>query len=196
MTPIAVAVKYLLAAGADHETIVAAVCEMEAAGPKDEAAERRRAWDRERKKRNSTRSTGIPPASTGIPPENAEFPRARGEDNPLTLVPSGKKEEAKASSHSRGNRTRRCPETWLPGPRVLALSDAEGFQAGELERELAKMRNHEFASPRSDWDGVACNWLMRAAENKSKANGHDRPNAALEKLQRVDAAMRRAAGTA
>ena len=94
VTPIAVAVKYMLAAGIDAETIVTAVAEMESASPKDEAAERRRAWDRERKKRNSTRSTGIPPVSTGIPPENAEIPRARVRDNPLSLVPSGKKEES------------------------------------------------------------------------------------------------------
>ena len=47
----------------------------------DRAAEKRRAWDRERKRSYASNSTGIPPDppetdSTGIPPENAEIPHA------------------------------------------------------------------------------------------------------------------------
>jgi hypothetical protein len=67
MSVIATAVKHLLAAGVTGEALVNAIAEMEAAQPKDAAAERRRAWDRERKR--GKRSEGV---STGIPPESAD----------------------------------------------------------------------------------------------------------------------------
>lgn len=67
MSIIATAVRHLMAAGVTGEALIAAIADMEAAAPVqvDEAAERRRAYDRERK-RNAKRN------STGIPPESAE----------------------------------------------------------------------------------------------------------------------------
>lgn len=93
----------LIAAGLSGDALVSAIERIEDASDGPETAlEKRRAYDRERK-RKKTNSTGIPPetaesherqsggCSTGIPPEfhrKDEFPRARVEDKPLILVPT------------------------------------------------------------------------------------------------------------
>ncbi len=71
MSIIATAVKHLIAAGIGGDDLVRAVAEMEAAMPIaiDTVAEKRRAYDRERKRKAKENSTGIPPESvetTGI----------------------------------------------------------------------------------------------------------------------------------
>jgi hypothetical protein len=63
---IATAVKHLLAAGVTGDALVDAIAEMEAAQPKDATADRRRAWDRERKRQQREMVSG------GIPPESAD----------------------------------------------------------------------------------------------------------------------------
>ncbi|MDW9568083.1 DNA replication protein [Sinorhizobium meliloti] len=69
MTVIATALKHMLAAGMDPAAIVAAVAEMERemAPAADRAAEKRREWDRERKRkqRNSALSGGSPVETGG-----------------------------------------------------------------------------------------------------------------------------------
>ncbi|RVH20442.1 DNA replication protein, partial [Sinorhizobium meliloti] len=69
MSVIATALKHMLAAGMDPEAIVAAVAEMERemAPAVDLAAEKRREWDRERKRkqRNSAMSGGSPVETGG-----------------------------------------------------------------------------------------------------------------------------------
>lgn len=68
-----------MAAGVTGEALVAAIAEMEAAQPKDAAAERRRAWDRERKRKAKDAAN-----STGIPLESAES----AETSSLPLPPN------------------------------------------------------------------------------------------------------------
>lgn len=85
MSIIATAVRHLMAAGVTGEALIAAIADMEAAAPVqvDEAAERRRAYDRERKRNAKRNSTGIPPESA----ESAEDPslsRPLSPQTPLT----------------------------------------------------------------------------------------------------------------
>jgi len=49
---------------------------------------------------------------------------------------------------------------------VLAVGAAEGFTPGEIERELAKFRDHEFAVPKTDADAAFRRWLRTAAERR------------------------------
>jgi len=63
----------------------------------------------------------------------------------------------------------------------LAVGAAEGFTSGEIERELAKYRDHEFAVPKTDADAAFRKWLRTAAERRQTQtviplNRHDRPN--------------------
>ena len=64
-------------------------------------------------------------------------------------------------------------------PRSFEPDEASRFLAKELgvdfAYELGKFRDHEFATPRSDWQGTWRNWLRKAAEmqgsKKPKQNG-------------------------
>ncbi len=75
MSVIATALKHLIAAGVSGDDLVRAVAEMEAAQPAkvDPVAEKRRAYDRERKRNAKRNSTGIPPESAEST-ESAETP--------------------------------------------------------------------------------------------------------------------------
>lgn len=59
----------------------------------------------------------------------------------------------------RPRKTSRCPDHWSPTEQDLTDAVAAGFSPGEIERELAKVRDHEFRSPRSDWSATLRNWL-------------------------------------
>jgi|GEM_PF-3543637 len=85
MSIIATAVRHLMAAGVTGEALIEAIAEMEAAQPKDAAAEKRRAYDRERKARlrDEAKSGGSPvesaanadaPAPSPFPNENKSNP--------------------------------------------------------------------------------------------------------------------------
>lgn len=70
MSVIASALKHMLASGMPHDAIIAAVAEMEATMAKDPVAEKRRAYDRERKR--AERDAARADMSTGHPPKSAE----------------------------------------------------------------------------------------------------------------------------
>lgn len=178
MSVIATAVKHMLAAGMDHEAIVAAVSEMEAVKPqRSKAAERTRRW---REKRAETVTVTSPSVTDHHGDENDAASRAQvviytppSEEliTPLK-TPSGSipPKPRKAS--------KRVPEDWSPSPATWNRLEAEGATAGDLERALTRMRDHEFRSARQDWDATFRNWV-RDDRDRGKANGpnhHGRPS--------------------
>ena len=84
MSVIATAVRHLMAAGVTGEALVQAIADMEASQPKDAVAEKRRAYDRERKRAAKL------DRSTGIPPESAESTES-AESPPLSRPPNENK---------------------------------------------------------------------------------------------------------
>jgi hypothetical protein len=68
--------------------------------------------------------------------------------------------------------SKRCPLDWMPSPADVAVAVAEGFSPGEIERELASIRDCEFAKPRTDWSATYRNWFRREAKTKAR---HVRP---------------------
>lgn len=105
--------------------------------------------------------------------------------------------EAKASSVSQTTKkTRRCPPSWLPNSTTLIAIDATTFTAGEIERELAKFRDHQYRDAHTDWDAAFRNWIRTADERRPQnANGHSAKfvarQANFERSQRgFDAAVR------
>lgn len=82
--------------------------------------------------------------------------------------------------------TKRCPVDWIPSAADLAVGDAEGLTPGEIDRALAKMRDHEFKTSRRDWSAVCRNWLRAEAERKSK---NDRSDRYAAKQSNYDAAL-------
>ncbi len=140
MTPIAVAVKHMLAAGMDAGAVVAAVWEMEQALPvSDAAADRRRAWDRERKRRKRA-------MSTGIPPDSAEFhlspsPPDKGPPDPLKLTPNPLPfSDPKGSSFPTKSQ---FEEFWLAYPRKVG----KGAARPKYAIACRKLADHGEAEP-------------------------------------------------
>lgn len=74
-----------------------------------------------------------------------------------------------SSSHSQvepirtTRRGRRVPEQWNPNEEHRQFAQEHSL---DLDGELAKFRDHEFAQPKTDWDATFRNWLRRAADNR------------------------------
>lgn len=162
----------LLAAGAAAETILAAVrgAELAAAAarragspvesPVDKTAERRRAYDRERK-RNLRKSGGIPPESP-VDTNSATSLRDNINNN-IT-----KKEEA------RRKRGAEIPPDWNPTEKHFEIGaelglDVNGIrQAAEDMRLWAQANRHRAVARKSDWDLTFTTWLRRTAGERSR----------------------------
>lgn len=128
----------------------------------DRAAERRRAWDRERKKeKRRVDSTGIPPdrVDDDLKTKGSPTPPPKTQSSAPPLPPTGE-------FPPRGRKASMAPESWEPSAKVLAWAEAEGFTAGEIERELAKFRDYEFPKPKSNWDAAFRNWLRNASDRR------------------------------
>lgn len=179
MTPIADMVEQMLSGGIPPEMIVLAVRAAEmavqqnarASLPVDAAAARRRAWDRDRKRKNST---GI---STGK--ENASLI----EDNNTQTINSGKEEskkEQKYSStgippefHRRKKRAGPIPNDWKPPDRAYSLAAKLGLSVDDIE---PRFRDYLASSGKlyADYDAGFCNFI-RNTPKFNGANGRGPP---------------------
>lgn len=72
---------------------------------------------------------------------------------------------------------RRCPADWAPKPETFGKLAAEGFQSGDLERALTRMRDHEFKTARTDWDATFRNWVRNDADRPPPRPHHERLDA-------------------
>lgn len=62
-----------------------------------------------------------------------------------------------------------CPQDFNPDQDQLRMAR---YAAGvNLENELAKFRNHEFPTPKSDWNRAFLKWLAGAQPEKKNADG-------------------------
>lgn len=165
MTPLADMIAEMLARGVPHDLIVTAVRAAEMSRnstgiPVDKTAEKRRAYDRERKAAKK-HSTGIPPE---IPPER---------ENALYL--SSSKEVKEDEVKKERKRGQKIPPEWQPNVGHFAAGKKLGFTpAGVLEqaedmRLWAHSNDHRAVARKSDWNLTFLSWLRR---NKPKGNGH------------------------
>lgn len=113
-------------------------------------------------KARKSKETGLANASR-LP---CHSPEPEPEDTPsVTIVPEGGRAPRKV---------KRCPVDWSPSEEDRAVVFALGFSAGELERELAMIRDHQFRDAHSDWSAVFRNWFRREAKRKPR-QANDRP---------------------
>lgn len=77
------------------------------------------------------------------------------------LVPETNSQEVTVLARSR--RSRRAPADFLPSDEHRRLAAERDV---DLDGELAKFRDHEFANPRSDWPATFRNWLRSATPRK------------------------------
>ena len=173
MSDIGAMVELLIAAGTPPALAAQVVAQAFAAGaasgnfrgiPVDEAAEKRRAYDRERKRK----SAEFHRTSTGTP-QNSEN---------ASLSKESKKEEFKEERETpkRNFRGTRLPEGWSPDTDDWNEAD-RALGAIGARNELAKFRDHWKQQPGSkgvklDWNAAWRNWIRRAAEYRGGTNGN------------------------
>jgi hypothetical protein len=99
--------------------------------------------------------------------------------SPLTTFEPSLEEpsiEPRGSAQARPARpkpTKRCPEDWEPDELTIARLTNEGYTAGDLERALAMVRDHEFGRAHSDWGAVFRNWVRKEPTTSRKSHRPD-----------------------
>jgi hypothetical protein len=190
LTPIAEMVERMIAAGVAADMVVLAVATAERIAidaacppdiPPDTAADKRRAYDRNRK----AKVRNVHRTSTGLPPDT---------ETPSLSIES-KKEESKEEREApkRASRGQRLPDDWSPSAQDAAVAlTLVGPQ--RTAAELDKFRDHWKQQPGSkgvklDWDAAWRNWIRRSAEYGAKNNGrrtvHDAAKDLTRTLERI-----------
>lgn len=133
------------------ETAEAALRSANSGGiPPDSAADKRRAYDRARKRN----STGIPPDSTGIP-------------NDASISKDLKKDS------KRQNRGTRIAPDWSLSEADRSFAKQEGFSDWEIQREVQKFRDFWTACAgakgvKLDWSATWRQWIRNGADRAGK----------------------------
>ena len=65
---------------------------------------------------------------------------------------------------SNAKRSRFCPPDYQPSSGIYALGLELGMDAGAVDTCLENMRDHEFQSPKSDWNRTMRKWLRTEAK--------------------------------
>lgn len=139
--------------------------------PVDATAERRRAYDRERKRKFHRNSTGVPPEPL-ISPLSIEVDREKKERE--------EKREAPVRKPPPEKRGTRLPDDWMPDEDDAKFGASLGFTAAAYDREVIKFRNYWHAetgahATKRDWKKTFHNWLLRGAERIAPAKDAYRP---------------------
>jgi len=165
MTLIATALKHLLAAGMTGDALIAAISEIEnAAGSyKDEAAERRRARDREyqaeRRRQISADSADTADIDDAAPSFDKESPQTPKKLNPSPCV-----------SLPGAKVFHRLPQGWTPTRPLPSKTQvkADQWPPGALADELASLhrwglnaKDENGKGRKKDWDAAWANWIER-----------------------------------
>jgi Ni/Co efflux regulator RcnB len=158
--------------------------------PVDEAAERRRAWDRARKaeKRNSTgNSTGIPPDANRASnlTKDSEIQNEGSLEAQLPLASTGQP----APKSKRGTR---LPDDWVPSAADVATARRAGLDEPTIRTEAIKFRNYwtaktGAAATKLDWSRTWENWCLnlRPGGGAGWRGGPDRPGGGSSGMARV-----------
>ena len=134
---------------------------------------------------------GPPPAAAPVRRTDPTSPR--GDSPPVrrtdvTSPPGGPESPRTAITEPPVNRqrgsaraTRRCPHDFELTPRLRewALTEAPGV---DLDRELAKFKDHTFKDSKSDWPATFRNWIRTAGAPRSR---NPLPNRAEQRQQTI-----------
>lgn len=192
MTPIANMVEQMLKFGVPPEMIVLAVRTAEESAdirrhppdsPVDVAAEKRRAYDRERQreKREAEKSADSPPTSS----ENA-LSSSSLSDSPT----SQEVDEKKVSKKEKRARGEKIPPEWRPPPEVYDYGKTLGLDRADIDATVGEMigwgqaNSHRAVARKTDWYAALQGWMRRKAQDKQR-NSHENPNSVVAAADRL-----------
>lgn len=161
----------LISAGTEPTLAAQVVAEAFAAGTMsggsrvDVSAERRRAWDREyrRKQREN------PPESTRLRPMS---------ETTISILEGKEEKKEPKKERSRGEK---IPPDWKPNPEHIASGRKLGFTESQITEQAEDMRlwaqsnEHRAVARKSDWDMTFLGWLRRNKPKNGAGNGHGNP---------------------
>lgn len=190
-------VQRLIAAGAPADVAASAVAEAFACGaasavsggiPVDRVAEKRRAYDRERKRAGRT----IPPDSGGIPVESGGIPKTVH-----TLSSSPQSQTIEKEKKVRARKIP-CPPEWQPNENHFAKADELRIPRSAVMAKAEDMRlwAKSTGAMKVDWDATFHGFLRRDAE-KLRGRNENTGNvivAAERQLERLRALNERPGG--
>lgn len=173
MTPIADMIEKMSTEGVPLSIILLAVRTTELAMsngksggiPVDTAAEKRRAYDRERKaeKRNSGGNSG------GIPPEHS---------NALSSLETGSEKKLKRKEEAKPRQSgRNLPDEWRPSDDHYADGETMHRTRSQVDAKAEEMRvwaranGHRAIARKLDWDAAFTGWMRRDWSGNGGANG-------------------------
>lgn len=159
MSDIGILVEELIAAGTPPTLAAQIVARAFQAGveasnfrgiPVDKTAEKRRAYDRERKR--------LPRNSTGLPPDSADVPNV-----PL-------------SSSLIRKRGERLPPEWTPDESLCDFAKELGWSNAQIASEAANFRDYWIAKPgaggcKLDWPATWRKWIRSSKVKPAGENG-------------------------
>lgn len=188
MNAVAQIIADLVGAGVPAELIgrvASALASREVVVVRDEAAERRREKDRDRKRdvrgipqtsADSADTEGqkeIPPKPpkeklTPLPQTGTEVPLPEGGSPELDLLPDADADEAKVKPKRKG----RLPADWQPSAENLEYAAKIALRADETAEEAEKFRDWATANGevKSDWDAAWRNWCRKAVEYRARGS--------------------------
>lgn len=176
MSRVAELVAQLISAGTPADVAATVVAEAFAAGaasiasgmsggiPVDKAAEKRRAYDRERKREKRT-SGGIPVEC----PRNSETALSSSTSTKSVVEKKRKKERARGSQ---------IPPDWQPNETHFRESQKLGIGWPQVEgmaedmRLWARANGHRDVARKSDWDATFLGWMRRNSGNGTSGKQH------------------------
>lgn len=147
-----------------------AVAAASTGNPVDKAAEKRREYDRERKRK----LRGIPPDSTGLPPDFPETPLISSSPSLSTNEGSEERKEENKRASKRKSTGHPLPADWQPHGKHYVTGEALGLGRAAVDglademRHWAKSNGHRPIAKKSDWNSAFYGWINRAP----RSNGH------------------------
>jgi len=160
MTVIATALRHMLAAGMDHDAIVAAVADMEASVPKaaSSGAERQARYRARKASQSDASDVTSVTVTEPVPPKKETSPTPPKEKTtPSTTEPNG-------SSKTRASR---LPADWTLPIEWRGDAVKAGLPQARIDLEAEKMRDWSISSPngaKREWRAAWRNWVKGAAD--------------------------------
>ena len=99
----------------------------------------------------------------------ALYPAVRTAGSQCTRSIKNREEDKKRKRAAKPQRSRFVPDDFVITEELKSWAKKERPDL-DIEREIAKFRDHEFRTPRSDWPRTWRNWIRGA----KKENGRDR----------------------
>jgi len=184
-TPIADMIAEMMKNCIPIETIMTAVRSLERAmstrqkvdastrHPVDDAADRRRAWDREYRRRKR----GRPPDPPDIHPTSADIPPDKVE-SALSFLKEDKKHSGVVSKKEKGARGSKIPPDWRPKELHYEMGAKLGMNRRQVDERADEMRSwcdansNRAITTKANWDAAFTGaWLKRGQSNGQRFNG-------------------------